>query len=282
MPPRSAVRVAGSWRSWWGYVHAPLASALAALLLIDLTNADTQVAQTLFFDAVRLEWVGTHSWWTNGFLHAGGRWLVRLVIAAATLTWLSSYLGASRRWRRASGYFALASVLGVGTVGILKVLLHVPCPWDLQGFGGHLAHVPLFARHVHASQVSGCFPAAHAASGYALTSGYFALRERHRVAARGTLIAGLIVGFVFGVAQQSRGAHFVSHDVCSAILIWTVSASLYVFAYGGRVWPAWRDGPELPTMTSQQTTPLSIEPPLLQAAVSEPCLVCLPARARDR
>ena len=32
-------------------------------------------------------------------------------------------------------------------------------------------------------------------------------------------------------AQQACGAHFVSHDVWSAWLVWTISLSVYTFAF---------------------------------------------------
>jgi membrane-associated PAP2 superfamily phosphatase len=85
-------------------------------------------------------------------------------------------------------------------------------------------------RHAH------CFPAAHASSGYALAALYFLLRERNRRAARLGLALGLGMGVVFGLAQQSRGAHFVSHDIWSAMLVWTVSSLLYTYSFKARLW----------------------------------------------
>ena len=34
------------------------------------------------------------------------------------------------------------------------------------------------------------------------------------------LIPGLVIGISFGLAQQLRGAHFLSHDVWSAAICW--------------------------------------------------------------
>ncbi len=41
---------------------------------------------------------------------------------------------------------------------------------------------------------------------------------------------------MFGIAQQARGAHFVSHDLWSAFLVWTVTLSIYAFAFRARLW----------------------------------------------
>ena len=76
-----------------------------------------------------------------------------------------------------------------------------------------------------------CFPAAHASSGYALVAFYFALRERHAAWARCALLIGLATGLLFGIAQQARGAHFLSHDVWSAFLVWMTTLTLYTSGF---------------------------------------------------
>ena len=41
-------------------------------------------------------------------------------------------------------------------------------------------------------------------------------------------MTGLGTGLVFGVSQQLRGAHFLSHDVATALICWLLSLSLYL------------------------------------------------------
>jgi membrane-associated PAP2 superfamily phosphatase len=36
-----------------------------------------------------------------------------------------------------------------------------------------------------------------------------------------------LLGAVFSVAQQSRGAHFLSHDLVSAMIAWLICLALY-------------------------------------------------------
>jgi membrane-associated PAP2 superfamily phosphatase len=245
---------------WWRHVSIPLALLLLAFLAIEISGADVRIAEYAFFDAATHTWLGGDNEWTNEFIHTGGRWFVRAIVFAAFVLWLATFGGAPQALRRPSGYFVLACVLGVGLAGLLKVLTHVDCPWDLTLFGGRYPYVPLFVPLADASHVGACFPAAHAASGYVLGAGYFALRERSRRLALTALCAGAAIGIVFGVAQQARGAHFLSHDLCSAALTWFVAASLYVFAFRCRLWSPWQREPGLNTMTPSFVPVVDIEP----------------------
>lgn len=221
---------------WWREVRWPLLVFVPLAVLFATTDADLAIAKFLFFDAARGGWIGAHNWWVTSFLHTGGRWAIRLVVVAAIVAWAASFRSIRlASLRRPLGYFAVASVLGIGIVGLLKTLTNVDCPWDLTPFGGHFPVVPLFADRPDALRAGQCFPAAHASSGYALIALYFAARERGRAVSRWGLALGIACGLAFGIAQQSRGAHFMSHDVWSAFLVWTIAVSVYVFGFEARV-----------------------------------------------
>lgn len=162
---------------------------------------------------------------------------MRAIVLAALATCLISNCSPSlRSLRRPAAYFASSIVLSVASVGLLKVLTNVDCPWDLAPFGGRHPFVHLFADRPDSLSPAHCFPAAHASSGYALLASYFALRERSSLLARCGLTIGLLTGLTFGFAQQARGAHFVSHDVWSAFIVWVIALTLYVFAFNARLW----------------------------------------------
>ncbi|HEY6125022.1 MAG TPA: phosphatase PAP2 family protein, partial [Steroidobacteraceae bacterium] len=72
-----------------------------------------------------------------------------------------------------------------------------------------------------------CFPGAHASSGYALFAFYFVFRDRSRRVARWLLAAAIAVGVAFSIGQEARGAHFLSHDLASAAIVWFVQLALY-------------------------------------------------------
>lgn len=56
---------------------------------------------------------------------------------------------------------------------------------------------------------------------------FFALRGSWRTAARWALAFGIGVGVVFSFGQEARGAHFFSHDLASAAIVWWVLFALY-------------------------------------------------------
>lgn len=203
------------------------AAAFAAIAAFDL---DRRIAQVLFHDAASGLWLGgsSGSWWARDLLHTGGRWLVRSVAAAALIVWCTALLlPRLRHWRRRAAFAFLALVLSTGIVGGLKAVTNVDCPWDLAGFGGNRPHIGLFADRPDALPHAQCFPGAHAASGFALLFGYFLFRDSSRRRARWALTAGILTGLVFSLGQQARGAHFLSHDLASAAIVWYVQLLLY-------------------------------------------------------
>ena len=227
--------------SLWAHASAPLCVCIVAAILLGSSNADLAIARH-FFDSARGEWLGAHSWWVNDFVHTGGRWAIRVAVLLAIALALAAR--GHRRLRplqRPATYFAVSVVASVGVVGLLKALTNVDCPWDLAAFGGDLPYVHLFADRPAQLPRGRCFPAAHASSGYALVALYFALRERSRVLARSGLALGIVAGLVFGFSQQSRGAHFFSHDLWSACITWMVALSVYAFGFRASLWSGSRE-----------------------------------------
>lgn len=213
------------WHALW-----PLATWLLLFGLIEGLSLDRGIAHSLFYSADAHQWLGGGSgdWWAHRLIHDGGRWLVRAAAAGALVAWLASFaFAAVRGWRRPAGYVFLAMVLSVGIVGILKTVTNVDCPWDLAEFGGTRPYVALFAHRPADLPHAECFPGSHSASGFALVAFYFILRDRARIAARWALLAACLVGMVFSFAQEARGAHFLSHDLSSVIIIWSVQLALY-------------------------------------------------------
>jgi len=234
--PRTRTTPAGR-EFWWRHTRIPLIALFAVTVATGFSSLDESLAHWLFFDESRSQWLGARNWWVNAFLHEGGRWFIRGVVTASLLLWIATFIQPRwRRVRRPSLYFTVAMILSIAAAGLLKTVTNVDCPWDLREFGGQFPFVHLFADRPDGLRHAHCFPAAHASSGYALMSLYFVAYERGRQLARSGLAIGSAVGLMFGIAQQSRGAHFFSHDVWSACIVWLVALAVYGLVFKGRAW----------------------------------------------
>ncbi len=215
---------------WRTHAALPLAAFAAGFFVLEVLEFDPVLARAWYFDSATMHWLGTGSgdWWAHSLLHTGGRWTVRAVAAGAVAIWALSFgLTSLREWRRPAGFVAIAIVLSTAIVGGLKAVTNVDCPWDLAGFGGLNPYVPLFADRPDALPRAACFPGAHSSSGFALVCFYFLWRAHSPRRARWALAAGLVIGSAFSIGQEARGAHFLSHDLTSAVIVWFVQLTLY-------------------------------------------------------
>ena len=215
------------WRrhAWW-----PLLAFAVLFGILEVFSLDRVIAREWYFNVHTAQWLGAGSgeWWARGLLHTGGRWVVRGICASALILWTLSFAVASlREWRRTAGYVLLAMLLAMLVVGGLKAVTNVDCPWNLAGFGGHNPYVALFADRPDVLKRAQCFPGAHASSGFALFCFYFVFRDRSRRVARWMLAGAIAVGIAFSIGQEARGAHFLSHDLTSAAIVWFVQLGLY-------------------------------------------------------
>jgi membrane-associated PAP2 superfamily phosphatase len=217
--------IAGTEVAWlsWGLVGLVLAWDAAGL---DLPFA--RLAGT----AGGFPW--RDHWLLSAILHDGGRrlsWLLALGLCLA-VWWPLGPLERLPQRRRLQ--LATTTLLAALAVSLLKVGSHTSCPWELSDFGG-VAH---YASHWTLRPDGGaghCFPAGHAASGFSFLGGYFAFRTIDPGLARRWLAAAFSAGLVLGLAQQWRGAHFMSHTLWTAGICWFIGLAFDVS------WPgAWK------------------------------------------
>ncbi len=140
-------------------------------------------------------------------------------------------LGALKRHTRPERAWMVGGIwLALLLVVTLKGLSATSCPWDLQPFGGSAPHVSHWAWGLSDGGGGHCFPAGHASTAFAFLGAYPWLRERHPRTATIWLLVVLSLGTVLGVAQQIRGAHFLSHTLWTAWLCWATALVLHRLA----------------------------------------------------
>lgn len=203
-----------------------LAFAVLAVGLM-LLHGDTWVADRLY------AWQG-HRWAlkdafaTQVLIHIGGRDLSAAVWLAVAVAWAVARLRAGLApLRKPLAYLLLSTLLATALVAWVKSWSNMDCPWDLLRYGGDRPYVGLLGLRPVGLSRGVCFPAGHASGGYAWMALYFFfLTVRPRLRWFGLAI-GVAAGLLFGIGQQLRGAHFLSHDLWTATICWLSALGMY-------------------------------------------------------
>ena len=204
-----------------------LAVVAVALAAVAASRLDQRLADALYaLEGHR--WAWKHAFVTDGLIHRGGRALSLAAWCVVLGAWARSLVvDGAAAWRRPLAYLVLAPLASVLVVAWIKSWSGMDCPWDLVRYGGSRPFVGLLESRPAQFGDGRCFPAAHAGAGYAWVALYFFLSAVRPERRRLGLAVGLSAGVVFGASQQLRGAHFLSHDLWSLAICWSIAAGLY-------------------------------------------------------
>ena len=173
----------------------------------------------------------THNPLLERLLHHGGRYVVAAILCLFMVMLLLASLGIKFRSLNARfwGYLLTSSLCCIVAISALKHFTSLPCPWDTQMFGGVRQYITVFDALLSKYPAAQCYPSGHASGGYAMLSYYFAalqIKQQNQnaisVSALRWLLPGLTLGVIFGVTQQLRGAHFISHDLTTFSLCYAI------------------------------------------------------------
>lgn len=231
-----------------------LATALSFLLLIAWDYSGLDLAMAHWFGTAKGFSLENHWFWRR-VLHDDIRlwpWVLELGLLAG-IVWPWGSLTKLPALRRAQ--LALTTLAALLLISNIKLHSHTSCPWDLEQFGGMASHVSHWAWGVQDGGHGGCFPAGHASAGFAFIGGFFAFRQVLPTTARRWLAGAMVAGFILGLAQQVRGAHYMSHTLWTAWFCWTVAAAADVVVSRLMLRQALR--------TPAQPQPLSVLAPLV-------------------
>lgn len=203
----------------------PLA-LMALLLVIDPSGLDFYLAHAFYEPGQGF--VGRHSFWLEDILHDRAKQVVIALGVLAIIGFtLSLLLPKWREWRRPLGYLVLSLALSTSIVTPLKTLTGMHCPWSLSEFGGTQTYTPLLSERAPSEKPGRCWPGGHASAGFALVALFFTLRDRCPRLARIALVVALGLGTVFSIGRMMQGAHFLSHNLWTLLLDWTICALNY-------------------------------------------------------
>lgn len=210
---------------------APVFALLSALIGVHVLGLDIRLADFLY-QREGNEWALRHAWLTADILHEGSQRL-SILIGVLTLTTIiaSCFVAALKPYTRGLVAVFVAAITSLLLVGLSKHQLPLACPYDLQRYGGDLAGHAVFNLYWR-EQVSGCFPAGHAAGGYCFLVWFFFARHYRLPGYRYAVWPGITLGLINGIDQQLRGAHFLSHDLSAILLCWTVGYLVFRLVMG--------------------------------------------------
>ncbi len=217
--------------TWRRHVVGTVLLLVTTLVVFESSNLDLRLQDYLYGGA-------PHMWLVNA-REPVGRWvcysgiktlLVGLGIGLAIAYAASFRFAGLREYRNRVLLMILALGIVPSVVGGLKWISNVYCPDQLDRYGGSKPYVKVFScypsGYVQTQRGYG-YPAGHASGGFALMMLYFFFESRR--ARLFGLSAGLVVGWVMGVYQMAKGAHFLSHTVVTMLLAWLIILIIYRF-----------------------------------------------------
>lgn len=218
-------------REFRNYILLPTAAFVLGNLVLVVTQGDLLLGDLMY----RLQgnsWSLQDAWITNALIHDQGRNLVALMLLTLLAAIFLSHMTPTIRPFRKGLYYVLVSALITALlVNVMKETSVLDCPWDLVRYGGEKEYVSLFGPRNSGQAPGGCFPAGHASGAYCWIGLFFLARRfkpQWRFIALGSVLS---LGLVFGIAQQLRGAHFISHDLWTLYISWMSATLCYFYLF---------------------------------------------------
>ncbi len=227
-------------RFWLLHLVLPLILAALLVWVYPRVNLDVFLINA-FYDPAALTFPLKNDWFLENIMHLGlkylmvaisltvlGLWVLGLKTSTALMPLFSQRFSWISTYHRQFIWVFVAMLISTTTISVLKHLSNHACPWDLLLYGGTQPYIPLFGQLPAGATPGHCFPGGHASGGFALLAFYFAFRETEPNLAKLGLLAGMIFGFAMGWAQMIRGAHFMSHNLWTAWIVWMILLVQYL------------------------------------------------------
>lgn len=220
---------------WILHFWLPLVLAGVCLYALQHSNLDLWVADK-WYALEGHRWAWKNSWISYDLIHHYGKQgIISFGLLLLILIVSSHFQKGLRLWRIPMSYLFATMVLVPGVIAVLKKLNTANCPWDMSRYGGSEPYLHTLDYQFGLVEAGRCFPSGHASGGFALLAIYFAgLMFVKRPA--WLLLPGFLVGTIFALGQQSRGAHFLSHDIWTLSICWFGSLGLFLL-FQPNLWP---------------------------------------------
>lgn len=209
---------------------------IISLIIFQFTTLDLAV-QDLFYNFQNSTWLlsNKNNWILHFILYSGEKKLI-LIFGVSVVLALIFF----RQNKIISDYrtglmiVALSLIVVPFTVGQLKGNTNMPCPCQLERYGGKFMESKLFSCYPSdfiQPEKAKCYPAGHASGGFALMGLYFLFKTKRNK--RLALTGAFLTGWITGLYKMMNGDHFLSHTITTMLLAWIlillVSKVVYSF-----------------------------------------------------
>ena len=219
------------------HLLCPFIIFLTVILGLEIFHIDV-IFSSYFFDFKASEWPLRNNWLIKTVFHDWGQKLsIFMGVAIFIIFAFSCFLKNLKKYSKPLLFLFVSSVSGPIIIAILKNSTHIYCPWSLRIFGGDKPYIKLFDAVDSSLSIGHCFPGGHSGGGFAFISLYYffmLVNPKYRFYGLG---AGVFIGSFFGLTQEVRGAHFLSHDIFSLFICWSLTSIIFImFFYKQLLW----------------------------------------------
>lgn len=208
-------------------------SAVALIITVvffGVSGTDIWV-QNHFYNPITQQWLIDHDEPVLKFIFYDG--IKRLIIIVDVVILITLIIGwkmpSLALYRKGLVIVLLSGIFVPVVVGSFKALTNLPCPKNLEIYGGNYPHTCVWEKYPKSFCQQGkikCWPAGHASGGFALLSLIYLFRTRKAKIIAGT--SAMAIGWSMGTYKMLIGDHFLSHTFITMMMAWFI-ISLIVY-----------------------------------------------------
>lgn len=195
---------------------------LASVILFEYSNIDIFI-QDHFYNLESKQWILDRDNRIAKLVFYDGIKIVLIMVILFMMTGLLFFRKTEliQTYRKGLLILVLSAILVPSSVASLKSITNIPCPKNIDRYGGNYPHVTLLKKYPEGfdqQQNMKCYPAAHASGGFGFLALIFLFNSRRNKFIAAFLV--LSISWSMGTYKMLIGDHFLSHTVVSMILAW--------------------------------------------------------------
>lgn len=190
----------------------PAIVSLVLMVFFHETGIDEKLSSHFF---IKNEWIYRDNFFLEKILHKGGVLFSSAILVGLIIYFFSLLIKKTSDKKRINyiGFIIISTLITIISIFFFKRWSTLPCPWNSTIYGGGTIRPTIWQMFSLNFPNAHCFPGGHSSAGYSLLSIYFGHLCIYGKRNYMSLLPGVLLGVIFGITQQMRGAHYLSHDM---------------------------------------------------------------------